>query len=91
MANALMQNTSDADGNFLESFPLDEPMVEIDGRSWWRLACRDSTNMWFDLFSNWPMTKYAASPPACSDRFLCFLQARSFALVAWESFVPTNR
>eukprot|EP00892_Ulva_mutabilis_P009687 jgi/Ulvmu1/7090/UM033_0151.1 len=44
--------------NFGLDCSMDEPMVELAGRQWWRLSCRDSTEMWFDLFSNYPMSKF---------------------------------
>jgi BCCT, betaine/carnitine/choline family transporter len=37
--------------------PLDRPMVELEGRQFWRLSCRSTTDMWFDVFANFPMTK----------------------------------
>lgn len=49
----------------------DDPMTEIAGRQWWRLSCRSSTDMWFDLFSNYPMSKCAlpAIPLYCKHGF----------------------
>ena len=40
---------------------LANPMIAIAGREFWRLSCRSQTSMWFDLFANFPMTKYG--PP----------------------------
>ena len=45
--------------NFGLDCSMDDPMVELAGRQWWRLSCRASTDMWFDLFSNFPMSKCA--------------------------------
>ena len=37
--------------------PLPDPMIELEGRQFWRLACRSPTEQWFDMLSNFPMTK----------------------------------
>ena len=39
--------------------PLSGPVVELEGREWWRLSCRSPTEQWFDMFANFPMTKCA--------------------------------
>lgn len=65
-----VQNVTDFNGDFVRSVPLDEPMIEVDGRQFWRLSCRGSTEMWFDLWTNWPMTKYAHASHACISRSL---------------------
>lgn len=43
------------------TLPLSEPMVELDGREFWRLSCRGSTEMWFDVFANYPLHKCASA------------------------------
>eukprot|EP00892_Ulva_mutabilis_P009685 jgi/Ulvmu1/7089/UM033_0150.1 len=42
------------------NFGLDceNPVVELAGREWWRLSCRQGTDMWFDLYANYPMAKF---------------------------------
>lgn len=47
--------------------PLDSPMVELEGRQFWRLSCRETTDMWFDVFANYPLHKCGLPlPPMCT-------------------------
>ena len=47
-----------------QSLPLSVgPMVELEGREFWRLSCRNETDMWFDVFANYPLHKYGLLSP----------------------------
>eukprot|EP00892_Ulva_mutabilis_P009681 jgi/Ulvmu1/7085/UM033_0146.1 len=65
-ANLGITCTEDAEGNSVfermmaegRAVPLPQPMVDLEGREFWRLSCRSSTEQWFDMFANFPMTKF---------------------------------
>lgn len=33
----------------------DPPMMEVGGSEYWRLSCRGTDDMWFDMLTNFPM------------------------------------
>jgi BCCT, betaine/carnitine/choline family transporter len=41
-----------------------DPMVTVDGAQLWRLSCRSSTDMWFDMLTNFPMHQCAPNLPS---------------------------
>lgn len=47
--------TTTADGEYY-------PYATVDGREYWRLSCRASEEMWFDMNTNFPMHKCARHP-----------------------------
>lgn len=67
------------------TLPLEKPMVELGGREFWRLSCRDSTDMWFDVFANYPLHKYALLPFSLS-----YILVPSDNILMTTSLVPMS-